>query len=110
MNPQLVKVMNERDFDPPPGVKPMVVRRRTTRHVGPYVALLETSCDSGPPHVAGSARIRLFDVRLDADVKQPEIYAQEDWGRCIGVKRFAADSWRECDSELTRVIHAVGGN
>ena len=97
MNEQVIKFFAEKDVKPPPSRVKMAVRMRATRSLGPYTLLLESSCGTGPPRVAGSARLFLYDTRSD-DADEP-----------VAVKRFAVDSWREATGELARAVDVLRG-
>ena len=97
MNTETRRFFAEKDFKPPPGMTKMAVRMRAKRSLGPYTLLLESSCGTGPPRVAGSARLFLFDTRSD-DADEP-----------VAIKRFAVDSWREATSELMRAVDVLRG-
>ena len=95
MNKATQRYFTEADNRPPPGVKKMVVRRTETRRFGPYTILMETSCGASKPRIAGSVRIKLFDMRAD-EPDEP-----------VGVKRFQVDNWREAQDEVRRLEHTL---
>ena len=77
----LQKWFSLKDNRPPPGVKRMQVRQSITRRHGPYRIEAVTSCSYEKPHLSGSMKITLQDVRKpDAEPL---------------VRRQQVDNWRE---------------
>ncbi len=87
MNATTTAYFARTDNRPPPGVRPMVVRRHAQRYYRSYLIDLETSCGAAPPYVAGSVRISLWDAR-------------EDNMAPIAIRRMGVDSWREAMDEM----------
>lgn len=97
MNKAVAHYFAEQDNRPPPGVKRMVVRRTETHRFGAYRIVLATSCGSEKRHIAGSARIQLFDSRSDEPDKP------------VATKRLQISDWREAQDEMRRLEHALRG-
>ena len=93
MNTATKRYFAERDNRPPPGVRPMVVRRTETWRNAQYTIIMDTSCGSGKPHVSGSVRIKLFD--------------NDDPANALATKRFAAEDWYEAHTEFVRLRLAL---
>ena len=91
LNKPTQRYFAETDNRPPPGVKRMTVRRTECQRFGPYQIVMETSCGSTKPHLAGSVRIRLYESRAD----EPD--------EAVAVKRFQVEHWREAQDEMRRL-------
>lgn len=87
-----INFMNRKDNRPPPGVKPMTVRRSATKVLfGKHTITMETSCGSSRPHISGSVKLT-----LDSPLAPKPL-----------IKRFQVDNHREAMDEFMKLVDMV---
>ena len=101
MNNATARYFAEKDNRPPPGVKRMTVRRTERHHFGPYTVVMETSCGSSYPRVAGSVKLQLYDVRI------PIVPGDKAPPHLAATKRFTVSDWREAHEEMRRLEYTL---